>query len=322
MALNPARRYSPDVIALVERYRELVARGESPAAAKVVAIAPHDPQNFEPPPTVTLPPYRKVDFPVTREHQQEIELEPALGPGFRVPDGERFISISDTHGDEIEPEPFKLMLDFCEEWSPKYRIHKGDWLDLRPLRDGAGKREREEGILADCEAGRDALERFRPTHLLNGNHDIRLDRHLGERGPEGDLYRQQYQENQDLFDSMRTTVFPWGKRVGVLKLHDLLFVHGYSGGEYACKKHVITYGSSVMFGHTHVPDEFLAAGWPAPKRGYNTGCLCKLDYDYNAGHLNTLRQGHGFGFGVLTPDGGHVAWIARIRQGVVLSAAA
>jgi hypothetical protein len=42
------------------------------------------------------------------------------------------------------------------------------------------------------------------------------------------------------------------------------------------------------------------------------GCLCQLDFSYNRTHVGSLRQAHGWAYGVLLPNGNYHAFQAEV----------
>jgi hypothetical protein len=94
----------------------------------------------------------------------------------------------------------------------------------------------------------------------------------------------------------------YDKREGVYVMGDTLFMHGFSGSVGSVntvRGHVLDYGQwSVIMGHIHSPDTITVAGHPMPRMGQSSGCLCELDFEYNRTHIKTLRQRHGFIYGV------------------------
>lgn len=220
----------------------------------------------------------------------------------------RWLFCTDSHGDMIDPSAEKAFLDFKKQWKPDITIHGGDFMDLRALRKGASDEERNEGVKADIERGVGFVRSAGVQVLLWGNHDYRLVR--GVRDGCGRLREYASLLHNALLDQLDGIQhIPYGKRHGVYTLGDLRIVHGYHSGIYAARQAAQCYGR-VMMGHVHTSSSFVMSTLD-PTEGFTVGCLCNLDMDYNIGHANTLRQNHGWSYGLLAPDGKTTAWQAR-----------
>lgn len=226
---------------------------------------------------------------------------------------QRFVIVGDTHGDMQDAPAVGAMFDFMKAWKPAIRVHLGDCFDFRALRRKASEEERRDGLGADIDAGLSFLRRFRPTHFLRGNHDERL----------WDLLASDDHKMRDLAQTVADDIvdalgdakmLPYQKRDGVLTLGHLRIVHGYHTGVTAARQAAMVYGSVVM-GHIHAIDEYAIPGLE-PRVGKAIGCLCKLDMDYNRAQAMTLRQSHGFAYGLLMGNGTYHVWQAYPINGV------
>ena len=68
------------------------------------------------------------------------------------------------------------------------------------------------------------------------------------------------------------------------------------------------YGS-VLMGHCHSVDQAPIPGLE-PRIGRCIGCLCKLDQDYNRAQTQTLKQAHGWSYGLIQPSGEYIVFQA------------
>ena len=85
-----------------------------------------------------------------------------------------FIAVSDTHGELIDLDYQKKVLQFVKDHKPKKRFHLGDWLDLRACRAGASQEDKASSLVNDIKSGLGFLKAYRPHVLMSGNHDHRL----------------------------------------------------------------------------------------------------------------------------------------------------
>ncbi len=223
----------------------------------------------------------------------------------------RWIAITDTHGDMCEPGVLSVVRDFCKVWKPTVRLHLGDLWDFRWLRRGASDEEKAEAVSADFEAGIELVDWYKPTVFLWGNHDYRLVRLLDSTSGSCRHLAGQWLDRIGVVLA-GVEQRPYGKRKGIYRYGDYTFVHGYARGMGAARKHALTYGN-VMFGDLHTVDLVPVEG-PERRVGHCIGCCCRLEMDYNAGHINTLRQCHGFAYGE-EHDGRLTVWQAKEVDG-------
>ncbi len=152
----------------------------------------------------------------------------------------------------------------------------------------------------DVEAGFRFLDSFRPTHYLIGNHEVRLwDAARGAKdGRVRALAADLIARINAAADKLRCPVLPYDKRLGVLKIGHLKFLHGFGGGGVnSARDHARSYGSCLI-GHIHAVDEASVAGLDR-RVCRSVGALCNLDMHYNARMVGSLRHAQGFGYGVI-----------------------
>lgn len=220
----------------------------------------------------------------------------------------RFVVCGDNHGDMQDNGACAAFFDFVKHWKPEVRVHLGDCFDFRALRRKASEEERRDGLGADIDAGLSFIRRYKPTHFLRGNHDERLwDLLKGDDHKIRDLART---VADDIVDALGgAPMLPYDKRAGVLRLGALKIIHGYHSGMTAAKQAALIYGS-VLLGHIHAIDHAPIAGLER-RMGRAIGCLCRLSQDYNRAQAQTLRQAHGWAYGLLLPSGEYVVWQAE-----------
>lgn len=214
----------------------------------------------------------------------------------------RFVFVADNHGDMIDRKANDLFFTFVEEWKPHYRFHGGDCWDIRSLRVGASKEEKEESVIADFDEGFSFLKEYRPNVFCRGNHDERLWHEAAKaRGVIRDLCLEKTRVIESWARSKNVRMKPYDKAKGIHKVGRLKIGHGYFSGKEACKYMAQAYGS-ILFGHTHRIDtvSLPAAGHKGRRVvARSTGCLCRLDMDYNSRQPFSLAQAHGWAYGVI-----------------------
>ena len=209
---------------------------------------------------------------------------------------ERIMVVSDNHGELADTGACRAALAFAKHFKPTLRLHLGDCWDFRWLRKSAGEDERRAGSGDDVASGLDFIDQYRPTHFLNGNHELRIHRAMESTNARvSELASFLWGQIAAHLDGVK--VYPYCKRKGILRIGDHAFLHGYSSGMYAVKKTGMAYGNAVM-GHLHRPESIPIERLEGPT-AHCVGCLAQLDLDYNLSQQATLAQAHGFMYGFL-----------------------
>lgn len=224
----------------------------------------------------------------------------------------RFTFATDLHGDRQDKSTVNAFFDFDAEWKPQVKVFGGDLVDLRPLRRGASQEEKCESMRADVDSGRAFLSKWKPNYWIRGNHDERLwdVAASAKEGIVADYAQRGCLEFETLCARIRTKMLPYHKRDGVLRIGNLKMLHGFACGIYASRQTALIYGS-CLFGHVHTIDEHAIPGLER-RVARAVGCMCQLDMDYNARHPNTLRQAHGWAYGVIDEKTGrYFIWQAE-----------
>jgi len=230
----------------------------------------------------------------------------------------RFQAGFDVHGDKQDAKACKVFFDFAKDWKPDIRVMGGDLFDFRPLRRKAGEEERRESMRADFEAGVQWLKEFKPNHYLRGNHCERLwELAAADKGVESDYAFQGVHEIETLTERLKCKVYPYHKKRGVARLGTTLsIIHGFASGVNCARETARQYSAgTVLFGHVHVIDSHSTASIDR-RVAHCCGCLCDLDMPYATRSPGTLRQAHGFSYGVVhKKTGKHHVWLAEGQSG-------
>lgn len=217
---------------------------------------------------------------------------------------QRFIVGFDVHGDKQDKAANEAFFKFTNQWKPHIRIMGGDLWDFRPLRKGASDDERRESMKKDYHAGLDWFQRFKPNFFVRGNHDERLwELSAAGDGVRSDHGKDGVDEIEAEAKKMGCRILPYDKRKGVLRIGHLKVIHGFFCGVYAARQTALVYGST-LFGHVH---DITEHSIPRLERSVARcgGCLCDLDMPYAARTPNTLRQAHGWPYGVINSRTGN-----------------
>lgn len=211
----------------------------------------------------------------------------------------RFLFCSDLHGDEQNKSAVEAVLSFKKEFNPEVTIFGGDLFDMRCLLKNAGANDKNHDPREDFKLGTEFIERLEPDVFIWGNHDKRILK-LSELSGDGARRAIGIRFKEDmgkLLNKMLIKEIPYKSR-GIYKLGCIKFMHGIYPGKNACTQHVNTFHSTVVFGHTHA----ISSQMPENDEGhvgYNTGCLCNTEMEWNEDTPQVLRQENGFAYGVV-----------------------
>ncbi len=231
---------------------------------------------------------------------------------------ERFVVVSDNHGDMADAASVSGLWDFMADWKPTIRVHAGDNWDFRNLRKGASDEEKAASLGDDWNEGSEFLTKFfkngRRNYFLRGNHDERIyDFANNATGLVRDYAQDGIKRIEALVKRCNATMLPYDSAHGVLDLGKLRVLHGYHAGVGACRSHAAIYGN-CLFGHVHTIESApVAALEPAEAR--SIGCLCKRDMDYINRKTGKLRWAQGWAFGLCYPNGEYALFQARNING-------
>jgi predicted phosphodiesterase len=219
---------------------------------------------------------------------------------------QRFIVVSDNHGDMADAASVGALWSFMADWKPEIRIHAGDNFDFRNLRKGASDEEKAASLSEDWEMGNDFLRKFfeggKSNHFLRGNHDERIyDFRNSCTGMIRDYASDGIKQMEATVKRCKAKMQPYNSDLGVLELGKLNVVHGYHAGLSACRLHAQIYGN-VLFGHVHSIEVSTVASID-PTEARSIGCMCVRDMDYVNKKTAKLRWGQGWAYGLLFPDG-------------------
>lgn len=229
---------------------------------------------------------------------------------------EPFIFASDLHGNLQDRTVVKSLLNFCADWKPKYRVFGGDLFELTALRRGASEDEKKVSLLDDVTDSLQFVQDYKPTDFLLGNHDDRLWMLAkAAKGPISDLAQKAI---NDFAKQLKLVgckePLPYDKRLGILDIGKLRMLHGFGSGINCARRMAFNYGSLLM-GHLHTVDIVSVEGLEK-RMARVVGCLCQLDMEFNKAMVGTLRQAHGFAYGVVHKKTGlyHVWQAERVAD--------
>ena len=232
--------------------------------------------------------------------------------------GERFIVVTDTHGDMQDDATVEGIYSFIGDFRPTIRVHAGDAFDFRNLRRGASDEEKADSLEDDWQMGSELLSRIfdggKKNFFLRGNHDERLwDFRRNSSGLVRDYAHDGIKRVEGLVRKTGSKMLPYDASAGVLRLGKLSIIHGYHAGANACRQHAGIYGNCI-FGHVHTIESAPVASLE-PAEARSIGCACKRDMDYINKKTGKLRWGQGWAYGEVFQDGSYQLFQARKING-------
>lgn len=216
---------------------------------------------------------------------------------------ERFIAVSCSHGKYADPTAISAVLAMRDKWNATICVHLGDWCDTTAWRSGAaGSSDESEPVAPDIDGGLSFLREYRPTHVLDGNHEDRIPRMLNHRNAVVAYAAQRATDHIDkVFVEIGCRRIPYDGIFQKLVIGDVTFTHGTIYNENASRDMAETYGGKVIFGHTHRSSQ--AEGRTIKEStGYCVGTLTRRgEMDYAKCRRATLGWRQGFVFGEIGP---------------------
>lgn len=227
-----------------------------------------------------------------------------------IKEWESFQIASDLHAVHQNKKAVKEFFAFRDHLKPKHRFSLGDDWDITALREKASDDEKASPLRYDINLGLEFLEEFAPQVKINGNHCHRLWRRAAGSGYIADLCKGKVNDIEAKLKQLKIRLILYGKR-NVYRFGDTNLLHGIAGGTSAARKHAMHIGRCI-FGHIHAKDSASFGRIDGPVTAYSCPALCKLDADYNAGQLETLRQDNGFVYGVINKRTGKTKIIQHV----------
>lgn len=226
---------------------------------------------------------------------------------------ERFIAISCSHGKYADETAIDAVLKMRDKWNPSIVVHLGDWCDTTAFRSGAaGSSDESEPVAPDIDGGLSFLRKYRPTHVLDGNHEDRIPRMLSHRNALVSYAAQQATDYIDrTFVEIGCRRIPYAGVFQGLVIGDVTFTHGTIYNENSARDMAEIYGGKVIFGHTHRSQQ--AEGRTIKEStGYCTGTLTRRgEMDYAKARRATLGWRQGLVYGEIGPKDSAVWLITR-----------
>lgn len=223
--------------------------------------------------------------------------------------------VSDVHVPEHDAFAVRAWLTWAKARQPDIIILGGDILELESCSGHGGNIASAPMFLAEVEAGNAFLDDVQAAcpdaeiAYLEGNHETRLQRKVDVAAPNlagalciPDLLR--LKDRGIAWRPYGSVFFPSASKLG--------FTHGTRANDHHAKTHLNSYGTSIVYGHTHRA-QFYTQGFANNRlRGaFGAPCLRSLSVDWLKGPTGWSQ---GFVLAHLFPDGHFTAYTIMMDQ--------
>jgi Calcineurin-like phosphoesterase len=226
---------------------------------------------------------------------------------------ERFIAVGCSHGKYADKTALEAVLSMREKWNPTIVVHLGDWCDTTAWRSGAnGSPDESEPVSPDIDGGIAFLRDYRPTHVLDGNHEDRIPKHLNDRRAIVAYAAQQASNYIDEnFQKIGCRRIPYDGVYQRLVIGNVTFTHGTIYNENSARDMAEIYKGNVVFAHTHRAQ--VGEGRTIDEStGYCVGTLTRRgEMDYAKARRATLGWRQGMVYGEIGPKDSAVWLLTR-----------
>jgi len=147
-------------------------------------------------------------------------------------------------------------------------------------------------------------------HFVQGNHEVWLDNFVVKYP-----YLDQYKTYNALKLKKRGYEYHPYFRKKLLKVGKLNFTHGHRTGMHHAKAHLMMYGESVMYGHTHDLQRHTHSSLGGTISAWSLGCLKNVDIDEDWLKGNLTNWNHAFAIIDFFKNGNYKVEVVEIIKG-------
>ena len=147
-------------------------------------------------------------------------------------------------------------------------------------------------------------------HFIQGNHEVWLDNFVVKYP-----YLDQYKTYNALRLKERGYEYHPYFRKKLLKIGKLNFTHGHRTGMHHAKAHLMMYGESVMYGHTHDLQRHTHSSLGGTISAWSLGCLKDIDIDEDWLKGNLTNWNHAFAIIDFFKNGDYKVEVVEIING-------
>lgn len=219
--------------------------------------------------------------------------------------------LPDVHLDEETPEEYLPVKKLIKDLKPDEIVLLGDFMDVSSLsawdldkkRRMEGQRYIFEVVTANKEL--DFLQKHsKKITYLEGNHEDRVNRYLDK-----------YPEMEGLIEpkkvlKLKKRKIKWYKYNELYQIGKFYLTHGMYITIHHAKKHLLSLGCNIIYGHTHGAQTHLQnMKMQLPHMAYGLGCLCNKEPDYMRGRpANWINQ-----FAIMEVNKEGLCWVYPVN---------
>ncbi len=203
-----------------------------------------------------------------------------------------------------------------DAFGPEIVVELGDVLDTTAFRSGAkGTKDEAADVGLDFWAGVRWLERYEPTHISWGNHDVRLlDLSSSPNGVVAHAASSLWNALGDTAAKLKAKTVPYDFEKGWFEMGGTFWGHGYWHNMQAVRDHAEYLGGPVVMAHLHAPQE-VAGRTRERSKSYCVGTLADIDkLTYARRRRATAGWAHGLVFGEICDTEARL-WLASAPKG-------
>ena len=239
-----------------------------------------------------------------------------------------FLVTTDTHGELIDADYERFIINWIKDHKPKRILHLGDVFDLSSIRRGASAEERSHSLSEDIHKGLAYLRKLQEASPVSnleaitwGNHDYRLF-NMAESEREGlefDYARMLRKEIEKNVAVIGCATRDYDVERGWYEIAPGRLVgHGYAATISPARTACQHWGSTIT-GHVHRFDTHQHDDLGRNESDV-IACGCQIALDYNRTQRRRLSHSVGFGYGVTNDrNGDWVVWfVKRTKEGIWL----
>jgi hypothetical protein len=228
----------------------------------------------------------------------------------------RVMAVGCSHGDLVNPEIRKQVIEFRDRFRPEIRFELGDMTDTACFRSGsAGTKDESRSSRDDVKAAHSWLDEYEPTHIAWGNHDWRVyELSTHPKAIVRDLASDIWEGLKGKAEALKAKTVPYDIKHGWHYLGGRAWGHGYMYNLSAVRDHAEMVGLPVVMAHLHAP-QMVEGRTIKDTPSFCVGAMADDEnLTYGRRRRNSLTHGHGIVYGEVSGEESHL-WLIRSENG-------
>jgi len=167
----------------------------------------------------------------------------------------KVMAVGCSHGVLADPAAIKAVLSFRDRFNPEILVHLGDALDMSSFMSKCVSNGSGDPIEPDIDGGMGFLKELRPTVLLHGNHEYRLDRELQSKNEIVSFAAATILSSMESScNQMGCRIVPYTGNTQKYVVGNIRFMHGTFYNDPATRDHAEAFApwkGTLVHAHTH-----------------------------------------------------------------------